>query len=157
MTARLTRTALPLAALLCLPGIAVAAYLTVVHYAHQPIACSGIGDCELVNSSHYATLGGVPVALLGAGAYATMLALAAGAWLRRDAALLLAAWSVAAASFGFSMYLTYVEMRILHAICVYCVASASIVTTVFALMGAALWSARVEVFGEEVEQAPLRA
>ena len=65
-------------ALLAIAGMCIATYLTVVHYADQPIVCSSIGDCELVNSSKYASLAGVPVALLGAGAYASMLLLIAG-------------------------------------------------------------------------------
>jgi uncharacterized membrane protein len=118
--------------LLAMAGLGVASYLTVVHYAHQPIACSGIGECEYVNSSDYATVAGVPVALLGALAYASMGALVLGWWHWRNQALLLAAWAISAISFAFSMYLTYIELRVLDAICPYCVASASVVTAVFA-------------------------
>ncbi len=127
------------AALLAIAGTGIATYLAVVHFAGQPIACSGVGDCELVNSSRYATLGGVPVAVLGLLAYATMLALIGAAWLRRSPELLLAAWGVALVSFGFSMYLTYIELRVLDAICVYCVASACVATALFALVSALVW------------------
>ncbi len=121
---------------LSIAGACVATYLTVVHFADQPIVCSSIGDCELVNSSRYASLAGVPVALLGAGAYVSMLALIAGSWLRRSPEMLLAAWGVALASFGFSMYLTYIELAVLDAICVYCVGSASIMTALFVVLSA---------------------
>jgi len=134
-----SRLLLPLAALLAVAGCGIAGYLTVVHFADQPIACSSIGDCELVNSSRYAKLAGVPVALLGGGAYVTLLVLVAVAWLRRDATALLAAWGVALASFVFSMYLTYIELRVLHAICVYCVGSASVVTALLLVLSACLW------------------
>ncbi len=144
---RAVRVALPLAAALSLAGTGIATYLTVVHYAHQPIACSAIGNCELVNSSEYAKVGAVPVALLGVVAYVSMLALIAGAWLRRDAMLLLAAWGIALGSSAFSIYLTYIELRVLYAICVYCVASASIVTALFAVLSAGVWGARDEVLG----------
>ena len=133
------RCALALTALLALGGIGIALYLTVVHFADQPIVCSSIGDCELVNSSEYAKLGGLPVAALGAAAYATMFALAAYALLRGEALALAALWGVAAASFGFSMYLTYVELFVLDAICVWCVASATVATAIFALVSFAAW------------------
>jgi uncharacterized membrane protein len=143
------RMLLAAAALLSLGGLGIATYLTVVHYAHQPIACTAIGDCAYVNSSTYASLAGVPVALLGAGAYASMLALIVGAWVRRSPEMLVAAWGVALASFGFSMYLTYIELRVLEAICVYCVASASVVTALFAVLSASVWISLRDGDGEE--------
>jgi uncharacterized membrane protein len=136
-----------ISAVLAIGGMCVATYLTVVHFADQPIVCSSIGDCELVNSSRYASLAGVPVALLGAGAYVSMLALIAGSWVRRSPEMLLAAWGVAFASFGFSMYLTYIELRVLDAICVYCVGSASIMTALLAVLSACVWMA----FGRDGE------
>lgn len=139
---------LALAGMLTVAGMGIATYLTVVHYADQPIVCTSIGDCELVNSSTYASLAGLPVALLGAGAYASMLALIAGAWLRRSPELLLAAWGVALASFGFSMYLTYIELRVLYAICVYCVGSASVMTALLVVLSICLWFVRGDLLGD---------
>jgi uncharacterized membrane protein len=127
------------AASLAVAGLAIATYLTVVHFADQPIVCSSIGDCELVNSSRYASLGGVPVALMGAAAYVSMLALIIGSRVRRSPELLLAAWGIALASFGFSMYLTYIELRVLDAICVYCVGSASIMTALLVVLSIGVW------------------
>ena len=146
MNTRVVRFGLPLVALLSLGGLGVATYLTVVHYAHQPIACSSIGDCELVNSSRYAKAGGVPVALMGALAYVAVLGGAAAAWLRRDSTLLVGTWALALASFAFSMYLTYIELRVLYAICVYCVASASILTAIFAVLSLGAWQVRADFF-----------
>jgi uncharacterized membrane protein len=61
---------LALAAVLAFAGLGVATYLSVTHATGQPIACSGVGDCGYVNSSEYAKVAGVPVAALGAAAYA---------------------------------------------------------------------------------------
>ena len=133
------RWLLGVAAMLAAAGVGIATYLTVVHYAHQPIACSSIGDCELVNSSRYAKIGGAPVALLGAAAYAWMLLLVAASWLRRSQTALTAAWGIALASFGFSMYLTYIELRVLDAICVYCVAQACVMTALLAVLSLVMW------------------
>lgn len=149
MNAPAVRLGLPVTVALAAAGLGVATYLTVVHFGDQPIACNGVGDCEYVNSSEYAKLAGIPVALLGAAAYATMLLAAALAWLRRDPVLLVLAWGVALASFAFSAYLTYIELRVLDAICVYCVASAAIVTALFAALSLALWAARDDVFGDD--------
>jgi uncharacterized membrane protein len=126
-------------AAICLAGLGVATYLTTVHYAGQPIACGGVGDCEYVNSTKYADLFGVPVALLGALAYATMFVTIVAALLRKQEALLAGAWAVAAASFALSMYLTYIELRVIDAICVYCVVSASLMTALFLLLSALSW------------------
>ena len=89
MNSTLVRVLLIATALLAIAGIGIAAYLTVVHFADQPIVCSGIGDCEKVNSSRYAKLAGVPVAVLGLLSYVTMLALvlvalSACVWTVRD-------------------------------------------------------------------------
>ena len=89
-----------------------------------------------VNSSRYASLFRVPVAALGAAAYATVLAAAVAAWLRRDLGPLTVGWAVAAASVAFSAYLTYIELHVLHAICVYCVASAAVMMSLFVLLTA---------------------
>lgn len=133
---------------LALAGLGVATYLTVVHYAHQPIACNGIGDCEYVNSTKYAEVAGIPVALVGAGAYATMALAVVRWWLRRDAMLLFVGWLVAAGSFAFSMYLTYIELRVIDAICVWCVASASVMTAIFAVLTTCVWLERDAVLGD---------
>ena len=138
--------------LLAVVGIGIAAYLTTVHFADQPIVCSGIGDCEKVNSSRYAKLAGVPVAVLGLMSYVTMLVLALGALVRRDAMLAAVAWGIALAGFGFSMYLTYIEVEVLDAICIWCVASATVVTAMLVALSACVWIVRDDVMGGPLPQ-----
>lgn len=147
MNAGFVRAALPLAAVLAVVGLGVATYLTITHYGDQPIACNGIGDCEYVNSSEYAKLAGFPVAILGAGAYAAMFLLIGLAWLRGNATALALAWAIGLASFAFSVYLTYIELYVIDAICVYCVVSATIMTALFAVLSACVLRARDEIFG----------
>ena len=102
-------------------GLTVAAYLTVVHYTGAEPVC-GIGHaCATVQTSAYSELAGVPVALLGLLAYVTLL----GALVRRADRL---AATVALTGFGFSAWLTYVEVARLDAICPWCVASAVCMT-----------------------------
>ena len=63
-------------AVACLVGTGIAAYLTYVHYAHVAPICTS-GGCEKVQTSRYAELAGVPVALLGLVAYVVLLGIAA--------------------------------------------------------------------------------
>jgi uncharacterized membrane protein len=116
-------------AVLAVAGMGVAAYLTYTHWADKVVACGSLGRCEAVQQSDYSTIAGVPVALLGGLAAATLLVIA----LSRLGGLPLAVeWASLAtlalttASVAFAAYLTYVELFVLDAICVYCVALASI-------------------------------
>ncbi|MEY2503509.1 MAG: hypothetical protein QOI07_3846 [Verrucomicrobiota bacterium] len=116
----LGRTGLVLAAL----GIGVAGYLVYVHYANIDPVCNIAHGCHKVQTSQYAKLAGVPVALLGLIGYVTLLGalLAPGEPARMLAAL------VALVGFGFSAYLTYRELFTIDAICHWCVASAILMT-----------------------------
>lgn len=102
-------------------GVAIAGYLTWVHYADLEAFCVGGGSgCERVQTSDYAKLFGVPVAVLGlAGYLAILLALALPGDGSRPAVAFLALVGAA-----FSLYLTYLELFEIEAICQWCVASA---------------------------------
>ena len=101
-------------------GLAIAAYLTVVHYTGADAACFIAHGCTVVQRSDYSQLAGVPVALLGLGGYAAILAA-----LRFDGeAGRTAAALTAVSGAAFSGWLTYVEVARLDAICAWCVASA---------------------------------
>lgn len=109
-------------------GLAISVYLTWVHYADVKPVCTGISDCERVQSSDYAELAGIPVAVLGVVGY---LAILASLWTRVEATVLLAYLAA-----GFSAYLTWAELFKIEAICQWCVASAvaSIVIAVLATL-----------------------
>lgn len=117
-------------------GVAVSAYLTYVHYRGALALCAGAGGCETVQASRYATMFGVPIALLGLGLYLGILALALWRALAGPAApgaVLLGLFGLALAGTLFSAYLTYLELFVIHAICPWCVSSAAIVTASCAL------------------------
>lgn len=123
-------------AVLGLPGSAVAAYLTYSHWADQPTVCGGIGECELVQTSEYSDIVGVPVALLGLLYFLAMsfLALTRLKWTQGGLEWAhSAAFSMALAATAFVAYLTYVELFVLEAICVWCVALASLTVASFGL------------------------
>jgi uncharacterized membrane protein len=124
---RRLRTAIGVVALL---GLAVAGYLTYVHYAGlSPVCAGGGGGCERVQSSRYAELAGVPVALLGLAGYAAILAALA---LPGETGRLATA-ALALAGLGFSLYLTYLELFVIDAVCQWCVSSAVLMTVVAVL------------------------
>ena len=120
-------------AALALVGIAIAGYLTWVHYAGlEPICVGGGGGCERVQSSRWAELAGIPVAVLGLGGYVAILASLA---VPEEQGAPVAAF-LALVGFGFSAWLTYVEIEKIDAICQWCVASA-VVMTALALVSVA--------------------
>jgi uncharacterized membrane protein len=104
-----------------LAGLAIAGYLTAVRLTGGAPACAIAHGCEVVQRSRYSELAGVPVAALGVGGYAAILASLArdGEGWRTATAFL------ALAGVGLSAWLTYVEVAVLDAICVWCVASAA--------------------------------
>ncbi len=116
-------------ALAALVGLGIAAYLTYVHYAGLHPLCLASGGCEKVQSSRYAKLGGIPVATLGLAGYAGIL----GSLALPCEPGLVAGALIALVGFGFSVYLTYLEVFRIHAICQWCVASA-VVMTVLAVL-----------------------
>lgn len=115
-------------AVLALLGIAVAAYLTVIHYADVAPICT-TGGCEKVQHSSYAELRGVPVALLGLVAYVVVLATAAVRGL--PAAALGAV--VGLVGVAFSGYLLWAQLARIHAICQWCVGNDAIVALLAAV------------------------
>ena len=122
MTERRLRAAI---AALSLAGIAIAGYLTYVHYGDVEAVCvAGGGGCEKVQTSEYAELAGIPVAVLGVIGYVLILA---SLWVPGDAGRM-AGVVLALSGFGFSAYLTYRELFTIDAICQWCVASAVVMT-----------------------------
>ena len=107
-----------------LAGLGIAAYLTIIHYAGGEPVCAIAHGCATVQKSTYAELLGVPVALLGLLGYVGILA----ALVRDGEQGRTAAAFLSLAGFGFSAWLTYVEVARLDAICIWCVASAICMT-----------------------------
>jgi uncharacterized membrane protein len=115
-------------------GLGVATYLTYIHYAGiKPLCGRNGGGCEIVQTSEYSKLAGVPVALIGLIGYITIL----GSLLVPETETSrFATVAFTVVGFGFSAYLTYRELFSIHHICEWCVSSAVIVTV---LMCLAIW------------------
>jgi uncharacterized membrane protein len=118
-------------AVVCSVGIAVAGYLTYVHYAGLGVPCPLSGGCEVVQRSHYSKLDGIPVSLLGLLGYIAILC----TLVVRGESGRFAGFGLALVGFGFSMYLTYREVFTIKAICPWCVSSA-VLMTVLAILTA---------------------
>jgi uncharacterized membrane protein len=121
--------------LLALVGLLVATYLWLYKIGLIGQLQCGTGSCEYVQASPFAELLGIPVAFYGVAGYGALLAVGlAGLQPRftadRRVALLLAA--LATAGFGFTLYLTAIELFVLHAVCRWCVVSAVIITAIWA-------------------------
>ena len=115
-----------------LAGAGIAGYLTYVHYAGLHPICGVSHGCETVQTSPYASLFGIPVALIGLITYVLILLI-----LRLpEERGLLSGYVLTLIGFGFSVYLTYREVFTIHAICSWCVSSA-IVFTLLAVLGSA--------------------
>ena len=135
---------------LALIGMGVAAYLTYVETQSVNAICGPVGDCNAVQSSPYAILFGIlPVGLLGLAGFLAILI--AWFWRRLRSDVIAEYASVAIfgmALFGtlFSIYLTYLELFVIKAVCIWCLSSAVIITLLM-LLGtdaAARWIAGVE-------------
>jgi uncharacterized membrane protein len=124
-------------ALVALVGLGIAGYLTIVHYAGADPVCAVAHGCATVQQSEYAELTGIPVALLGLGGYVAILASLA----RDGEAWRTATAFLALAGFGFSAWLTYVEVVKIEAICIWCVGSAVCMALLAALSVARVLSA----------------
>src|SRR4051794_24674384 len=119
-------------AVIALIGLGVAIYIAIADSGGGAPAClAGGGGCETVANSQYSHLLGINVALFGIAGYIGLIAAAlvpgdSG----RFAALLLSL-----VGFGFSAYLTYLELFVIDAICQWCVASAVLMAVSLAVAG----------------------
>lgn len=122
---------------LALAGLGVAAYLAFVEITHTEAVCGPVGECNAVQSSEYAQILGIPVAVLGLINYVAVLAL----WVVSRFGV--ARWAglagrglLALTVFGvlFSIYLTLLEIFAIHAICAWCLSSAVITTALMLIV-----------------------
>ncbi len=106
---------------LALAAVGVALYLTWAKLAGAPVVCGPLQGCETVETSPYAAFLGIPVAAFGAGASVLTLIGALAWWRRANRYGLLAAYGLGLASLPILGYLAYLEVAVIHAICVWCV------------------------------------
>jgi uncharacterized membrane protein len=111
-------------------GIGVAAYLTYVHYEPAALICTSNGGCETVQGSKYAVVAGIPVALLGLAAWIAAFVLTI--WNSELARTLTAA--LALTGLAFAAYLVVLQLFVIDAICVWCMANDLVLAPLFVVL-----------------------
>lgn len=110
--------------LLSIIGLIDSLYLTWLKVGKDDIQC--LGGCDIVNSSEYSVVFGIPIAIYGAVAYFTILLLlilkTENPFINDYSGLIV--FVISLLGVLYSAYLTYIELFILHAVCPYCVISA---------------------------------
>ncbi len=114
-------------------GAAVSIYMTIYKLTDNNSMCLGSGDCATVNASKYSEVYGIPLGVIGLIGYAGILLVL---WLEKRHPLgkeygNLLAMGMSFAGFIYSLYLTYLELYVIKAICPFCVASAVAITLCF--------------------------
>ncbi|MDP1715330.1 MAG: vitamin K epoxide reductase family protein [Anaerolineales bacterium] len=114
-------------------GLLVSIYMTVYKVTSNEGMCLGSGDCSTVNASRYSEVNGIPVAVLGILGYAAILAVQLferrNSFFKQNGTLII--FGMALAGFIFTVWLVYVELVLLKAICPFCVTSQVAMTFIF--------------------------
>jgi uncharacterized membrane protein len=113
-------------------GMILSGYLAWTALGNGYVKGCGAGSaCDIVLSSRWATLWGLPTALWGFFAYAV---LAGMAYVWRANSHWKYAWTVSLFSLAYSIYLTTISLTILDAACPYCLTSLGLATAIFAVV-----------------------
>jgi uncharacterized membrane protein len=109
-------------------GVGVATYIAIADSGGgSPVCIAGGHGCQTVAESSYSHLAGVNIAIFGIAGYVVLLVCA----LLRGDAFRMAGFLVSLIGFGYSLYLTYLELFTIDAVCQWCVASAVLMTLLF--------------------------
>src|SRR6266496_6666055 len=121
------------AALFSLLGLADSIYLTIEHVTGQSVRCTIVSGCSEVLSSSYATVRGVPLALIGAAAYFTAFSLAT---LAAFGYQLAGKFLIALVSLMFlsTLWLLYLQAFVIGSFCQFCLLSAAVTLILTALV-----------------------
>lgn len=127
-------------------GFFDAAYLVIEHFRGVPITCSVFSGCEKVTTSRYATIGPVPVALLGL-IYYMIIFLGIIAFINTGRREIIYALSwFTTIGFLASAWFIYLQLFVIKAICPYCVISAVTSTALF-IIGVYIITINKKIYG----------
>jgi uncharacterized membrane protein len=111
-------------------GIGIATYIAIADSGGgSPVCVGGSHGCQTVADSSYSHLLGVNISIFGVLGYVLLLV---AAILRGDGARM-GGFAVALVGFGYSVFLTYLELFVIDAVCQWCVFSAILMTVLFAV------------------------
>ena len=114
----------PAMAILAVGGLIIAGYLLTVRLLGGAPACGPVQGCDTVAASEYATVLGLPVALYGVAFSLALVAATLVWWRRGDRRALYVAYGLGLLGVVAVAYLTYLELFVIHAICIWCVSYA---------------------------------
>jgi uncharacterized membrane protein len=134
-------------AALALVGFFVALYLSLWKIGWLGNLACGVGSCEVVQTSRYAYLFGIPVAFYGAGGFLSLLVVSLVGLQPRFVSARGATTALVALSgigVAFVAYLTYLEAFVIEAWCRWCLVCAALISAIFisALVGLRTWPSR---------------
>jgi uncharacterized membrane protein len=114
-------------------GLLVSIYMTIYKVTSNDSMCLGSGDCSTVNASKYSEVNGIPVAVFGMIGYLAILAVHyfenRNRFFKQNSTLMI--FGMALTGFIFTVWLIYVEVALLNAICPFCVTSQVAMTIIF--------------------------
>jgi len=122
-----------LALILTILGLLVSIYMTIFKITNNAKMCIGSHGCSVVNSSRYAEVNGIPVAVLGVVGYAAILAVLflerRPGFFQQNGTLLF--FGLSLTGFLFTLYLIFVEVALIKAYCPFCITSQAAMTLIF--------------------------
>jgi uncharacterized membrane protein len=120
-------------AALVILGLLVSIYMTIYKITSNEVMCLGSGECSTVNASKYAEVNGIPVAMIGVIGYLAILVVHyfenRDRFFKQNSTLMIFGMSLT--GFIFTVWLIYVEVALLKAICPFCVTSQVAMTIIF--------------------------
>src|SRR5574341_773623 len=116
-------------------GLLVSVYMTIYKITSNDNMCIGSQGCSVVNSSRYAELYGIPVALFGVIGYIAILAILLlernPGFFQQNGSMLF--FGLSLTGFLFTLYLIFLEVALIKAYCPFCIASQTAMTLIFIL------------------------
>lgn len=120
---------------LAILGLLVSIYMTIYKLTNNESMCIGNGGCSVVNNSVYAEVDGIPVAVIGMIGYGALLAVlfleSKGGYFADNGPILF--FGMALTGFLFTLWLIYVEIVLIKALCPFCLTSQISMTIIFIL------------------------
>lgn len=129
--ARLPKALIILALILTFVGFVVASYLSIEHFLNKIPPCSLTEGCETVLTSSYATVFGVPEAVWGALFYFGLFIAILYYQKRGNRRMGLLLTEIIGGGLAWSLYLLYVQVYIIKALCLYCLISDTVMLLLF--------------------------
>ncbi len=118
---------------LVIVGLLVSIYMTIYKVTSNDSMCLGSGDCSTVNASIYSEVNGIPVAVVGVFGYLAILGVLLfenrNSFFKQNGTLMI--FGMALTGFIFTVWLIYVEIALLKALCPFCVTSQVAMTLIF--------------------------